>query len=67
MAPEDLKEEKKMHCTKCGRENNDGAKFCQNCGAALQTTGQVSASPKARTDKRIVGIAGLIAGVVALV
>jgi hypothetical protein len=22
-------------CTKCGRENEEGAKFCVNCGAAL--------------------------------
>ena len=24
-----------VHCTKCGRQNEEGARFCANCGADL--------------------------------
>ena len=29
------------YCKECGTENEEGAKFCQKCGAPLQTTGIV--------------------------
>ncbi len=32
------------HCTKCGTKNEDGAKFCVNCGASLY--------PKTTREKR---------------
>lgn len=33
-----------MYCSKCGKEVENGAKFCQNCGAALEA-GQSIAKP----------------------
>jgi uncharacterized RDD family membrane protein YckC len=30
----------KVYCTSCGWENDDQARFCQRCGAALQATSQ---------------------------
>lgn len=37
-----------MYCHNCGSPNNDGAKFCRNCGTALTV---VTAGPVARADK----------------
>lgn len=31
-----------MYCQKCGKENPDGAAFCNSCGASLQPTSQDS-------------------------
>ena len=45
-----------MHCTQCGVKNQDTARFCQSCGAALQAA--VSAAPPpppARTSPALVG------------
>ncbi|MDE5679381.1 MAG: zinc-ribbon domain-containing protein, partial [Lachnospiraceae bacterium] len=25
-----------MYCTKCGRENEEGVKFCSYCGAMME-------------------------------
>jgi hypothetical protein len=32
-----------MYCTNCGKENPQGARFCQNCG--IDMTGQTPAKP----------------------
>ena len=34
-----------MFCSKCGARAEDGARFCQNCGASLQTPGGVMQQP----------------------
>ena len=34
-----------MYCPKCGRENADGASFCQACGQSLAMPGQGAAPP----------------------
>ncbi len=34
-----------MFCTNCGARVEDGAHFCQDCGAPLQAPGAVSQSP----------------------
>ena len=34
-----------MYCTRCGHPNKDEARFCANCGAALQEDTTVSLSP----------------------
>lgn len=36
-----------MFCQKCGKENHEGAQFCQNCGATLDATAQAGATPPA--------------------
>lgn len=33
-------ESKKIYCTQCGSENAQGAKFCSNCGAKLETVSE---------------------------
>jgi uncharacterized membrane protein YidH (DUF202 family) len=35
-----IEKEKIMYCTFCGTENNDGAKFCANCGSPLEARQQ---------------------------
>ena len=34
-----------MYCSRCGAHNQDGARFCQNCGAPLQAPGAVHERP----------------------
>ena len=34
-----------IYCTRCGRPNSDGARFCSNCGTQLAGTGVMSAVP----------------------
>lgn len=34
-----------MYCSRCGAYNQDGAHFCQNCGAPLQAPGAVQQHP----------------------
>ncbi len=34
-----------MFCTRCGHPNRDDARFCANCGAALQDESTVSLTP----------------------
>lgn len=41
-----------MFCTNCGSHNQDGARFCENCGAALQASGAVAAPQAATPAKR---------------
>lgn len=33
---EQMSEEKKLYCTKCGNQNDASSKFCSNCGAKLE-------------------------------
>ena len=56
-----------MHCTRCGQENDDQARFCRSCGAALQEPVQKRGIERWVTDKKILAYIGLIAGVLALV
>jgi uncharacterized RDD family membrane protein YckC len=35
-----------MYCTSCGWKNDDRARFCQRCGAALQATSQEPGLPQ---------------------
>ena len=34
-----------MYCSQCGAYNQDGARFCQNCGTPLQAPGAVQQRP----------------------
>jgi hypothetical protein len=34
-----------IYCTRCGRPNSDGARFCSNCGIQLTGTAAMSAMP----------------------
>jgi hypothetical protein len=34
-----------IYCTRCGRPNSDGARFCSNCGIQLAGTAAMSARP----------------------
>lgn len=48
-----------MFCGKCGAKNEDGAKICAQCGAALEETAPVStgaAAPAASDKNKKVGI-----------
>jgi predicted amidophosphoribosyltransferase len=38
-------ESQPMYCSQCGAHNQDGAHFCQNCGAPLQAPGAVQQHP----------------------
>jgi len=61
-----------VHCTKCGRQNEDGAKFCVNCGAKLSPEGlrekeeDECFGPRSREKEECFGLpyGGAIAGVV---
>lgn len=44
-----------MFCTNCGRHVQDGAHFCDNCGAALQAPGGISYQQAARAPIRAPG------------
>ena len=56
-----------MYCTRCGQENDDQARFCRSCGAALRAPIQEPGIRRWVTDRKILGRVGLIAGVMALV
>lgn len=43
-----------MHCTQCGVKNQDTARFCQSCGAALQMVAPPP-PPAVRTSPVLVG------------
>src|SRR5215831_469049 len=40
-----------MFCSQCGMRVNDGAHFCDNCGAALQAPGGVSQVPPVKNSR----------------
>lgn len=39
-----------IFCTKCGTKNEDGATFCENCGASLRTPSAATQSPASSTS-----------------
>lgn len=50
-----------MTCSKCGKENNDGSKFCYKCGAALSSAGQQPPQKKKFSRKALLlGILGCL-------
>ena len=54
-----------MYCPECGEENDDGAKFCKSCGAALENA--PAPVTESRTyDKNKILIIALIAAIVIL-
>lgn len=54
-----------MHCTQCGVKNQDSARFCQSCGAALAAAESATPAP-ARTSSAPIG-AWVAVGVLLLV
>jgi hypothetical protein len=56
-----------MYCPRCGQQNDDQAQFCRSCGASLQQPGEEPGAQLVLTEKRILGGAGLIGGILALV
>ena len=40
-----------MFCTKCGKENKDQSKFCEYCGAKLETPSPRSGDARAVEDQ----------------
>src|SRR5260370_26399870 len=40
-----------MFCSQCGKRIQDGAHFCDNCGAALQAPGGVSQVPPVKNSR----------------
>jgi len=61
-----------VHCTKCGRQNEDSAKFCVNCGYELspekpkEREEDQCFGPRSREKEECFGLpyGGVIAGVV---
>lgn len=53
-----------MHCTQCGVKNQDTARFCQSCGAALAAAESAAPVP-ARTSATPVGV-WVVVGVILL-
>ena len=39
-----------MICNKCGKENNEGSKFCMWCGESLQTTQELNPNTDPTTN-----------------
>ena len=64
-----------MYCQQCGAKNQDGAKFCANCGKELTITSEVNVSkPKERKNNKkviigslltIIGIVAIVVGIIA--
>ena len=52
-----------MYCPECGRQNRNGAKFCENCGASLSGAAALATPPQ----RSRVGVTGWIFGGIALV
>ena len=51
-----------MYCPECGKQNRDGAKFCENCGASLSG----AAAPATPQKRSRGGVAGWVIGGIAL-
>ena len=47
-----------LRCSNCGTENSDTAKFCANCGAALQNEGSSSPWQQAGIGSKVSFVAG---------
>ncbi len=52
-----------MYCSKCSRENPDGAKFCSSCGSKLI---QSAKAPGVRTKNSRLAIAALVLGILSI-
>jgi len=44
-----------MFCTKCGCENNDNARFCQECGAGFEQVQPTAQVPAVQPMQNITG------------
>lgn len=57
-----------MKCKKCGKEINEGAKFCENCGTPVseKSSGQKQASPK-RSSILIIVLLCILIGIMIFV
>ncbi|MGT2923849.1 zinc-ribbon domain-containing protein [Streptococcus caviae] len=42
-----------MFCSRCGKENKSGSKFCVSCGASLQTINTVSEMSSGSKQKQV--------------
>ncbi len=51
-----------MFCSACGHRIQDGAHFCDNCGAALQAPGGVTREPLTRNPRNAPAPAPRVAG-----
>jgi len=43
-----------MVCIQCGKENDEDANFCKNCGAPMAVTGPGSPNPASSQGRRLV-------------
>ena len=55
-----------MFCGECGATNLDGAKFCEECGAALIKNEPTEPMPSRFTHAKILALRRLLAGLVAI-
>lgn len=58
-----------MYCTKCGKQTDDGAKFCEHCGNAMNVeTGELkeAGAPKKNMKIIVLGAAAVIAVILAM-
>ena len=55
------------YCTKCGEENSDESKFCDNCGAPLKKSTSQTKEVVVKTSRTIEMVLGILGGVFGLI
>jgi hypothetical protein len=55
------------YCTKCGQENSEESKFCDNCGAPLKKSTSQTKEVVVKTSRTIEMVLGILGGVFGLI
>ena len=55
------------YCTKCGQENNEDSKFCDNCGAPLNKSPSQTKESVVKISRTIEMVLGILGGVFGLI
>ncbi len=55
------------YCTKCGQENSDESKFCDNCGIPLKKSPHQTKEVVIKTSRTIEMVLGILGGVFGLI
>lgn len=56
-----------MYCTKCGKNSEDGAKFCEHCGAQMETETKKNEKKKVDISTRVIQLSAAVVIIMAAI